>query len=143
MSATMEQAVDEMYALVNGAWVAAGYPYEHVDWPGVANYVPPTDAPWMRVKAIHADGGQASLAGGLGKRQKWSRVGTLWVNIFTINGSGLSLGYQLAKIVVDSLEGKSTDRCVWFRRVRTNEIGTSGIYQQINVLADFSYEEIK
>ena len=138
MSATYQQAVDDMFGLVRTAWNSDST----IDWEAVPGEVPFTDVPWIRPTIRHTPGGQASLADGTRKR-RWRRNGILWIQLFVPSGSGLSKAYELAKILTDAIEGTSTEHCVWFRNTRINEIGRSGAFNQLNVLTDFTYDEIK
>lgn len=140
MTATYRQAVDDMCSLVADAWSPTGY---GVDWPGVAGFVPPTDVPWMRVVIQHTGDGQRSLANHANRR-RYRRTGTLWCQVFVPSGKGLAAAYEHAKLLLDAIEGSTTtEHCVWFRRTRLQEVGESGLYQQVNVLAEFTYDEVK
>ena len=139
MSATFEQAYEDLCELVRAAWEPTEYT---ADWPNVAGYVPPEDEPWIRVSVRHAFGGQASLANHRSRR-RWGREGTLWVQLFTPAGTGLLEAYRHAKIIMDALEGADTEHHVWTRNVRVNEVGKSGAFNQLNILADFTYDEVK
>jgi hypothetical protein len=139
MTATFEQAFVDLAELVRDAWEPTGY---RADWPNVAGFVPPTDEPWIRVTMRHGAGGQGSLANHAGKR-RWNREGTLWIQLFTPIGIGLLEGYRQAKILTDALQGAATEHCVWTRNVRINEVGKSGAFEQLNILADFTYDEIQ
>lgn len=139
MSATFEQARDEMFALLRTALLASAIS-SRVGWPTVANDAlpPSTQVPWARVQLFHGPGGQVGFGDGL---RKYERTGTLITQVFSPRG--LNTGYQLAKIVADALEGKATPRGVWFRNVRIAEAGADGNFDQINVIADFEYTEVK
>ncbi len=63
--------------------------------------------------------------------------------MFATAGEGLELAYSLAETVVSAFEGTTTERGVEFRNTRLNEIGPDGDWFQINVLADFTYDEVK
>lgn len=139
MSATFEQARDEMLAVFKAAWDTTGH---YAAYPDRPEEKPKGADPWARVTVRHAVGEQGSLANHEGRR-RWERRGTLFVQIFTPSGEGLSRSDTLAKIVVDALEGKSTPRGVWFRNTRINEVGPDGDWYQVNVLADFIYDEVK
>jgi hypothetical protein len=39
--------------------------------------------------------------------------------------------------------GVVRERCVELRNVRLNEVGSDGHWYQINVVADFEYDEVK
>ena len=98
---------------------------------------------FARVKVQHATGGQSSLSNRSGVKN-YTRTGFVAIQVFTRNGTGLSLSDLLSQIVMDAYEQTaSTASGVWFRNVRLNEIGVDGIWYQVNVLADFTYEENK
>lgn len=141
MTATYEQAQDDVFGAVKAVWDGTG---NVMLYPGVSNYlVPPTTAaPWARAKIVHGGGLQGSLTDSSGKR-RWTRLATLTIQIFVPRGQGLSPAYRLAKILGDGLEGKATPRQVWFRNVRLTEVGPDGEFYQLNLLADFTYDEIK
>lgn len=141
MTATYVQARDDIFGAVKTAWDPTGFT---MLYPDVANYlgIPTTESPWARAAIVHGGGLQSSLSGDTGKR-RWTRLGTLTVQLFTPRGEGLSRGYQLAKILGDGLEGRATPRQVWFRNVRLTEVGPDGNFHQLNLLADFQYDEVK
>jgi hypothetical protein len=59
-------------------------------------------------------------------------------------GEGLTQAEALAIIARDAFEGKTAGAGqVWFRNVAINEIGPDGPWFQINVSADFLYDETK
>ena len=141
-SATFNEANNEILAAFKAAWDTTGFvvAYENVK---SQDTVPPSgSAPWARVTLRHTFGDQASLAS-VGGVRRWRRDGLVTVQIFIPLGEGLSEGYSLAKTVVDAFEGTATASSVWFRNVRVNEVGSDGEWYQVNVLADFTYDEVK
>lgn len=150
MAVTAATARDEILAAFKAAW--DGDPtsssiqvlYENV--PGE----PPTDVdaatgkvpPYVRVSARHFTGGQSTLAGATGTRT-FRRDGAVTVQIFTPTGDGFTLSDSLVPIAKNAYEGAATASGVWFRNVRHNEVGTSGAWFQVNVIADFTYDEIR
>jgi hypothetical protein len=100
------------------------------------------DVSWCRISVKHVSGKQATLANQVNQR-RYRRNGLLIVQLFTPIGTGLSLADKYAKIILDSVEGKSTTSNVWLRNCRTNEIGREGSWQQTNIFADFEYDEEK
>lgn len=139
MTATFAVANDEILTLFKTAWDAIGHDaiYENV-----AGDPPTTAAPWARVTVRHFPGGQASLSDDAGAK-RWTRNGLITVQIFVPTGEGKAEAYALAKVVADAYEGKRTPSNVWFRNVRPNEIGPDGAWFQLNVLAEFTYDEVK
>lgn len=139
MSATFAEANDSILKLFKDAWDLTTW---SVDYENVSGELPTGTDPWARVTLRHFGGRNSSLAGALGT-QRFDRSGTLAVQIFVPTGEGLSEAFALAKIVADAYEGQSTTNGVWFRNVRVNEIGPDGDWFQVNVLVDFTYDEIK
>ena len=139
MSATQETASDEMLAFFKTVWDTTSLiaVYENV-----RGAVPTAQAAWARPSIRHASGGGQSLTGALNKI-KYIRHGIMIVSIFIPNGNGLSLGRSLGKTVADAFEGKATASAVWFRNVRTVEVGPSDEWYQFNVVIEFVYDEIK
>ncbi len=149
-SLTYADARDEILTLFKDAWDAgADSAGVRVQYPDVAEDPPPeteetneSPSPWARVTVEHASGGQDTLMGSVGNR-RFRRDGTVRVQIFTAFGQGLSLADSLAKIAADAFEGQTTPNDVWFRNVRLNELGRDGEYSVTQVLADFTYDEVK
>ena len=63
--------------------------------------------------------------------------------MFVPVGDGLSGARVLGKVVVDAYQGKSTPGGAWFRNVRLQEVGPDGNWSQVNVVAEFTYDEIQ
>lgn len=139
-SLTFAQARDEMIAQVNTPWKLANptLPLLFDDRKGDK----PTRGAWARVSIRHNRGEQETLAGPIGNRM-FFRDGLITVEVYTPQGDGLSKADELAKICADAFEGKSTPNGVWFRRVRIREIGPDQAWYQVNVIAEFTYSEVK
>jgi hypothetical protein len=126
--------------MVKDAWDTTGYKMIWDDNPGT---IPTTMVPWARSTLIHVTGFQATLTDGSG-RKRFRRTGFLTVQIFTPTGEGLSSADILAKLISDAFEGQSSPLGVWFRDVKTNEVGSDdGNWYQTNVVIDFEYDEVK
>lgn len=134
---TFEEARDEMFATFLNAWKGKGFP---VVWTDVPADVPSSETVWARVVLRHANGGQGSLSGDTGVK-RWRREGTLFVQVFSPIGDGSSAGYNAAQTVVHAFQAARD--CVWYRNIRMNEIGANGAFEQINVLVDFTYDEVR
>ena len=143
MTATFDEANDAILDVFKTAWDTTGHPVAYENVKPVKPFPPTAISPWARVMVRHTGGMQGSLTGGLGTT-RWSRLGLFTAQIFVPNGDGLSLGYSLCKIVTDAFEGVATvSTRVWFRDVRINEIGPDGEWFQFNVIAEFTYDEVK
>lgn len=138
MSLSFEQARDLMFEVVLAAWPHAA---SNLLWTDLPSDVPPSKAVWGRAILRHEGGGQASLANANGRR-RWERVGTLFVQVFAPVGDGSKQGYRTAQVLVDAFQDIKSSP-VWYRNARLNEVGTSGAFEQINVMVNFSYDEVR
>lgn len=132
---TPEQARDEMLAVFKAAWDPTGYTAIWSDIPGT---VPASEAPWARVTVRHQDGRQGSLSNQAGVTRH-TYTGTLFVQLFVPVGQGLTLGYTLARLVVQAY--RTARGAVWYRRQQFREAGNSGAFEQINVTVEFTYDD--
>lgn len=138
MSLTMKQAVDDMLGLFKTAWDTTGH---EAFFENTRSNREEDLSPWAEIVVRHAAGQQDTL-GGRGS-SSFVRLGAIIVTINTPSTSGLSEGYNLAKVVADAYEGVASPNGVWFRNVRINELGREGTFFQTNVLIDFEYYELK
>lgn len=126
-----------MYAIVQACADSQG---AIVVYPDVASEVPASKVVWWRATLHHNIGGQGSLAGDTGVK-RWRRSGVMVVQVFAPIGGGMVQAYESAESLVRELQASSG--CVWLRNVRLNEIGADGAFEQINVLADFTYDDVR
>lgn len=138
MSLTVPQARDEMSAIFHTEWEASSFAAFEVRWDDVGEPAPTSRSPWARFTIRHADGGNASIS-----NYHFRRKGTVFVQLFAPTGEGLSRLDQMGMVALAAFEGRATPGGVWFREVRLREIGVDGNWQQVNVLADFEYDEIR
>lgn len=149
MTATIEVARDEIAQLFLDAWNAAtlssGLRVLFDDRPENVPTAASTDGnppAWARLTIRHTSGSQATLAGADG-RSRWRRNGVVTVQIFAPFGTGLSISDKLAMIALAAFEGQATASGVWFRNARLQEIGSDGPWFQVNVSAEFEYDEVR
>jgi hypothetical protein len=152
------QARAEIYDLLNTAWLAdvasqdVPLLWENKRPPAsveLSEAGEPVNAPsWARASIRHntdASGGQEASAGGDSSgsgTRVYDREGVVIVQIFTTPGKGLHLADDLGTIAERAFQGKETvPGAVWFRNVRTFDVGRSGDWHQTNVVAEFSYQE--
>ncbi len=139
MSLTTTEARDEILGLFRTAWVAS-YPGAPILWRDKAQDEdlpnPETDPIFCRATVLHTGGGNDAISNRL-----FFRLGTATIQVFTRYGSGLANNDAAVKVAQDAFQGQKTAGGVWFRNVRSNEIGQDGDWFQTNVLADFEYTE--
>ncbi len=130
----MHEAKDAMFGHVEGL-----RPVDcDVVWPDKPGNIPP-NSNWIRPTIRHADGRQGSLAGEDGQR-RWSRKGVLIVQCFAPVGDGEYGAEVLAQTFVDGFE-RIRNSPIWYRNIRAIEAGKDGASVQVNVMADFEYDD--
>lgn len=92
----------------------------------------------------HLGGSQSSLLGdpSVGLR-RFTKSGIVTIQIRAPHRPDLRLAQSLAEIAKSAFEGKTiagTD--IWFQNVRINEAGVVDQDYQMNVLAEFMYDEL-
>lgn len=96
---------------------------------------------WARVQITHGPGSQTSLADSSGKT-RYTKFGLLTIQVFTPVGDGLTNADTLVESLESGVRNVSTPNGVWFKNVRSNEIGVDGPWFQTNVLAEFQYDQV-
>lgn len=139
MSLTYEQAYDEMLDMFKAGWDTTGYDVFYEDGPEDDHT---GTTPYVVQKIQHLDSDQRGFGASSGQRM-FQRDGLLTFQVCSLSAKGLSGSYQLAKVVADIYEGKSSPGGVWFRSVRIREAGTKGAFYQTNVIISFEYYEAK
>lgn len=98
--------------------------------------------PWARVTIKWASGQGHTLAP-VGSR-RFDRRGTVTVQVFTPVGKrGLLLSDRLVKVAQDAFEANAPASGPWFRNVRSQDIGPDDAWYQVNVVAEFTFDEVK
>lgn len=133
---TSAEARDAIYKVMRDAWDAA----HPILWDDVPSKVPDEEIPWARVKLTHVTGAHGTINGQVGCR-RFDSTGFVTVQVFAPVGDGKARVLNLAQTVRYAYEDARLP--VWFRNIRVNEIGPSGNYQQINVIADFEYDTVR
>ena len=130
------EARDKIYNIFRTVWGQRG----PVVWCDIPATPPSEDIPWAKVRLQHTNGGQSSLSGESGSR-RFSRRGIVAISIFVPVGGGQTEAYELAQMVANAYEDARLD--VWFRNTRIREMGASGAFEQMDVLSDFHYDEVR
>lgn len=97
------------------------------------------NADWCRVSVNHVLGGQETLASFNGVR-RYNRTGTIIVQCFApLSDRGLTRSEETAEHAVRVYEGKAGAGGIWFRNVRSVEVGANDGWYQFNAIAEFDY----
>ena len=141
MSLTYSQANDNIMAVVKAAYDSLVGTY-NIYWESVAGGRASDDSAFFQVFLRHRTGQNAGFPSSVGT-SRYRRDGDVTIQCFHPVGKGLSAAYDDAKVFVDAFEGKSAPGGIWFRNVRVNEIGRDGQFNQLNIIVEFIYDEIK
>ena len=133
---TYKEARDYIYGIFHAVW-DNNWP---VAWGDLPATPPSNDTAWARVRLQHTNGGQSTLCGESGSR-RFARRGIVTISIFVPVGGGQTKAYELAQMVANAYEDARLD--VWFRNTRIREMGASGAFEQVDVLSDFHYDEVR
>lgn len=127
------------WASVPGLTVAPTIHWQNVQ----QRSAPSVAAPWMRFQIQHVDGEQDSF--GLDGEGSFEARGFVTIQLFVPQDqNGLISARQLAKVLQRAFRGKTGvgEYCgIIFRNARINEVGPEDRWFQINVLANFEYDE--
>ena len=138
---TMVEATDTVCAVFKAAWDPTAY---DVDWPNVRRPGPALydgQEPWARVSVDINDAEQRTM-GQTGAR-RFTRQGNITVQVFVPAGErGLEEARLLCMVALNAFEGISLDG-VRFVRVKPKDVGPDGPWYQVNVSADFEFDEVK
>ena len=137
---TADEARDAILAVFKAAWDTTSVP-ANVVYSDKAGGEPFGASAWARVVLRHATGRQSSLSDAVGQR-RWTSVGTLWVQVFAPVGDGMVTAYGLATVVLNAYRA-APPGAVWYRNPRLQETGSSGNFEQVNILVDFSYDDVR
>lgn len=146
---TFDSSRDEILGLFNAKWESDtpainGGSAIRVEWQGVDSQSPPAaDEAYARIVVRHTNSNQSTF--GVSGARRFTRFGLVTVQVFApiSQGGGLTFAENAAIIARDAFEGVGTDSGIWFRNVRIQEIGLSGAWYQMNVVIEFSYDEIR
>ena len=145
---TFTSARDEIAGLFLAHWRAHAPAVNRgrdvqVFWHGVdAGHAPPAGLPWARFVLRHREGTQATF--GASGQRRFARDGLVSVQVFApLSAGGVALAELLAVVARGAFEGVGTASGIWFRNARIHEAGVDGAWVQMNVLADFVYDEMR
>lgn len=143
---TVTEARDAMMGAVKAAWDAgsttSSYKLYYQDDPDPK---PPAASggkpqPWGRASIRHAGGGQAGFAGAGGRR--FERVGVLAVEVLAPMEDGRIISDAMAQEMLSDLEVRSLSG-VDLTNVRLQDQGTRDAWSRVDLLADFTYTEVR
>ena len=138
---TQNEVVDSLMTFVTSTWVAAAngaplyYDNQDAERPDVPSI-------FGRTVVRHTFGERASL-GSAGSGSKVNRrYGDLYIQMFVPQGDGQEKLRALADSMAFALEDASFTIGVRLGDTQINELGTDGVYWQINVVTGFNYDRV-
>ena len=136
-------ARDDILTLFKTAWDAQTPPVPPAIYDNVAAEHPSNAAAWVRVSVKHNQGAQATIGGSPGNK-RFRHYGLVVVEVFVPTGQGLTAADGYVKVLFDAFEGKATKGDgAFFYNVRSNEVGQNDNWFQVNVIAEFQWDEVK
>ncbi|HNQ99661.1 MAG TPA: phage tail terminator-like protein [Trueperaceae bacterium] len=147
MTATPEQAENEILDAFKARWDADGpdaaglLTAPRVEYDNVVKLAPPASGSecWVRATVQHNGEGGHTL-GEPGTRL-WTSTGIVMIQVFVPQDEGKVRALRLCKVARDAFQGAATPSGVWFRNVRIVHVGRSDPWYQMNVVAEFQYDE--
>lgn len=146
MSADYLQARSQMNKLFFDAWKSGsseivGY-VPNVEWQGLYPISKPeNDKFWCRVSIQTIDESQTTLQNNC---RRYTALGLFFVQIFgpVCKPDSFKKTAMLAKLAKNAFQGKTTSGGLWFRNARINELEPEEVWQRINVIVGFQYDEV-
>ncbi len=148
MTATFDQAKDQIFKLFYDAWKAnttaiVGYVPE-VRWVGVEKPERPDASKyWVRVSKQVVGEEQTTLSDGVTKR--FTAYGIVFVQLFCPKSEAKETkhGEKLAVVARNAFRGKTTPGKVVFRNARINDgLAPEEQYYRFNIVAEFEYDDL-
>lgn len=144
------EARREMFIRMQTVWSATVWPSNLFDFAPTllfqgrdATKPPAPDVPYAHIYRRSIFGEQAAMSDG--SSQPYSDMGTLWILCFgpQSSGKGLEMAEFQATIASNAYRGPNRNSCIWYRNVRTVDVGLKDGLEQINVLVDYEYNETR
>jgi hypothetical protein len=150
MTATYPQAVDQMQALFNAAWLAnagavAGY-VPDIEWPDVTNAEVDRAKAWVRFSSQNVYEERTSLSTCVGEPglARYTGGGLAFVQVFvpkTID-NGNALGRSLADVAKKAFRGKTTSGKLTFRNARVVDVAPEELFYRFNAVVEYEFDDI-
>lgn len=142
---TPSEAVDEMMGVFYAVWSATGYQsrFEDAPPPQGEPQIPTGNQPWARVTLRHVDGAFISLPNAFSGTRKHQAVGFIRISVFSPQGKGHRVGYDLANKLMNAFSKLRPNSCVAYSNHKIKEIASITAMSQVDFMVDFSYESVR
>lgn len=141
---TAAEAYNDTIGKFATKWATTSLPVKYPNVPvdaAMQTAIDSGETAWARVTYKPNLRDQTSLASS--GNAKYTAQGVVIVDIFTPTGDGGTLSRTLYSLVETAFEGISTLNGVWYRQVRTEDIGQDGHYWHTQTIAEWSYDEVR
>jgi hypothetical protein len=141
---TLSEAYTDVMSRVKAKWDTTGFPIVYPDVPLDAAAQAAIDSgstAWARVTFKPNQRSQTSLA--TAGNAKYTAEGIVIVETYAPSGDGGTLSRTLTDLVETAYEGVSVSNGVWYRNVRTDLVGPDGHWTHSNVIAEWSYDQVR
>lgn len=137
-------AYNDTMGRVKLKWDTTGFPIKFPNAPAdtaLQALIDTGTTPWARVTYLPNLREQSSIAGPTGSKE--TAQGLVIVQVFTPTGDGGLQDRTLTALVETAFVKVSTPNGVWYRKVRTECVGQEGFWWHSNVIAEWSYDEVR
>lgn len=141
---TLSEAYDDIMGRIKAKLDTVSLPVAYPDVPlDVATQaaIDSGSTAWARVTFLPNLRDQTSLAG-VGNA-KYTAQGVVIVEIYAPTGDGGVLQRSLTDLAETAYEGVSTPNGVWYTKVRTEAARPDGHWTHANVIANWSYDQVR
>ncbi|MFN9301736.1 MAG: phage tail terminator-like protein [Candidatus Kapaibacterium sp.] len=130
-----KEAEAELRFFFNTAWAGE----TAIAWPDT-EFEPPSKETWVRFDCRENDGFQAGF--GSPNNNRFRHTGIVTIQVFQPSGKASVEARDIATQAIAVFMGQTTANGIMFKNVQARQIGNDGNgYYQINVLAEFFYDE--
>jgi hypothetical protein len=143
--ASINDAVNDILKVYKDAWDAQTAPVPPTIYDNVAGQQPADGSAWVRVQVKHnpGAGGQTTIGGDAGNK-RFTRYGMVVCELYVPTGKGKSAYTGFVETIMRAFEGKSArNGGAFFFNVRPQEVGQEGDWFKVNVIAEFSWDQIR
>lgn len=141
---TLPEAYDDIMSRIKAKLDTVSLPVSYPDTPvddATQAAIDSGSLPWARVTFLPNLRSQTSLAGT--GNAKYTAKGVVMVEIYAPSGDGGTLQRALTDLAETAYEGVSTSNGVWYTNVRTEQPRPDGHWTHANVIAEWSYDQVR
>lgn len=138
------EAYNDTMSRIKTVWDTTGLPIIYPDVPvdtAAQACIDTGTSAWARVTYQDNERSQTSISGPT--NAKYTATGIVTVSIYAPTGDGGQLRRTLTALMETAFEGIATLNGVWYRNVRTEGPVPDGMWSGANVIAEWSYDQVR